>query len=117
MSDWDQIKQDVEDNDNVLTVNMERLRDAYGVGRLGVNVVSKISGELAGLGLGHIPETLPTYQHEQVRLYKKGTRVGDTIDMILSPGQKKDQTIAERFSEDGPDYAHIVEQVRELVAE
>ena len=117
MSDWGQLKSEVEENGNVLTVSMERLRDALGAGKLGVNVRSNISKELAGMGLGHVPEELPAYQHEQVRLYKRGTQVGGTIETVLSPGQKKDQTIAERFGEEQPDYASIVDQIRELVAE
>ncbi|HWO99316.1 MAG TPA: hypothetical protein VNL74_01650 [Methylococcus sp.] len=117
MATWDEIKQDIENNGNVLTINMEVLRDAIGAGKLGVNVRNDISRALAGMGLGHIPQVLPTYQHEQVRLYKRGTAVGELIDTVLTPGQQNDQKLVERLGEEQPDFAAIVQQIRELVAE
>lgn len=117
MANWDDIKTDVEKNGNVLTVTMVQLRDAYGAGKLGIHVRDKISSTLAGLGLGHVPVVLPTYQHELVRLYKKGTPVGDLIETVLTPGGQNDARLREKFIGDGIDYAAIVQKVRELVAE
>jgi len=117
MANWDDIKAAVENNGNVLTVTMEQLRDAYGAAKLGVHVRDAISSTLAGLGLGHVPVVLPTYQHELVRLYKKGTPVGDLIETVLTPGGQNDARLSEKFSGDGIDYAAIVQKVRELVAE
>jgi hypothetical protein len=99
MANWDDIKTDVEKNGNVLTVTMEQLRDAYGAGKLGIHVRDKISSTLAGLGLGHVPVVLPTCQHELVRLYKKGTPVGDLIETVLTPGGQNDARLREKFSE------------------
>ena len=88
MTDWNAIKGAVEKNGNVQTVTMEQLRDANGAAKLGVHVRDAISST-AGLGLGHIPQVLPTNQHELVRLYKKGTPVGDWISAVLTPGGQK----------------------------
>lgn len=115
--DWSQVKETVERNGNVFTFSMETLRDAHGAGKLGVHVREEISQRLAGIGLGHVPTILPSYQHEQVRLYKKGTPVGLLVDMVLAPGEQNDKALAEKFASAGPDYAAIVEKIRELVAD
>lgn len=117
MVSWDEIKDNVEKNGDVLTVTMELLREAHGAGKLGVNVRTEISKALAGMGLGHIPEDLPSYQEEQVRLYKHGTHVGDLIATVLAPGEPNDKKLVERLGDRAPDYADIVQSIRELVAE
>jgi hypothetical protein len=117
MADWNSIKQDVENNGNVLTVTMESLRNVMGVGKLGIYVRQDISKTLAGMGLGHIPDPLPSYQHEQVRLYKRGTPIGDLIETVLAPGPQNDTKLSEQFGGAQPDYASIITQIRELVAE
>ena len=113
---WDDIKANVENNGNVLTVTMERLRDAHGVAKLGVHVRDNISSELAGIGLGHVPQELPAYQHELVRLFKYGTPVGELIATVLTPGEQADGKLSEQFEGD-VDYSEIVRKIRELVAE
>lgn len=117
MADWDELKKLVEQNGNVLTVTMEQLRDAAGAGKLGVHVRAEVSRTLAGMGLGHIPQELPSYQHELVRLYKQGTPVGELIATVLAPGQQNDDKLSGQVAGGGPDYAAIVKRIRELVAE
>lgn len=114
---WTEIKEQVEKNGNVWTVTMDVLRDAHGAGKLGVHVREEISQSLAGMGLGHVPSVLPSYQHEQVRLYKKGTPVGLLIDTVLALGEQNDTALVERVASSGPDYAAIIQKVRELVAD
>jgi hypothetical protein len=114
---WDDIKKSVEDAGNVLTVTMEELREACGAGRLGIHVRSTISSTLAGMGLGHVPQDLPINQHDSVRLYKRGTPVGEFIETVLKPSQMGDRILAEKFSDQGPDYASVIEAIRALVAE
>lgn len=116
MATLNDIKDQVERNNNLLTVTMEQLREAHGAGRLGVHVRDEISQILAGMGLGHVPQELPNYQHELVRLYKRGTPVGQIIEVVLMPGEQHDRVLIERFSTQGPDYAAIIEKIRELVA-
>lgn len=113
----EEVKSLVENNEGIVTVTMQTLRDTVGKDKLGVNVRKDISSKLAGVGLGHIPRTLPKYQTETVRLYKKGTAIGDLIDIVMSPGEDNDTKIKELFSEESRDYASIVEQIRELVSE
>ncbi len=117
MANWDGIKAKVEANDNVCTVIMSELRDATGKDKLGVHVRTEISKTLAGMGLGHIPQELPSYQHESVRLYKRGTPVGDLIEIVMIPGESNDLKLKEQFPQQTVDYARIIEQIRELVAE
>ena len=113
---FDKIKEQVEKNGNVRTFTMDVLRNAHGSSKLGVNVRADISHILAGIGLGHVPQELPSYQHEQVRLYKRGTPVGQIIESVLSPGEQNDTTLSERFGNQSPDYAVIIAKIRELVA-
>lgn len=120
MDDWDaikEIKEEVENNGNVLTVTMERLRNAHGSAKLGVHVRTEISSQLAGLGLGHVPKSLPTYYHEQVRLYKRGTPVGDLIETVLASGEQNDKKLVDELGESDVNYAAVIEQIRELVSE
>lgn len=117
MTSWESIKAAVEENGNVQTLTMEVLRNALGAGKLGVRVRDEIGQILAGMGLGHVPQELPSYQHEQVRLYKRGTPVGELIETVLKPGELNDQRIVQTCGESGTDYAAIVIKVRELVAE
>lgn len=117
MSDWDSIKAEVENNGNVQTVTMETLRNAHGSSKLGVNVRAEIGSRLAGMGLGHVPKSLPTFQHEPVRLYKRGTPAGDLIETMLAPGEQNDRKLVEQLGESDVKYAEVIEQIRDLVAE
>ncbi|MDQ3507744.1 MAG: hypothetical protein M3494_06990 [Actinomycetota bacterium] len=69
------------------------------------------------MGLGHVPQELPLFQHEQVRLYKRGTQVGDLIETVLAPGELNDKKLIDQIGDATDDYATIVEKIRELVAE
>lgn len=117
MASWDEVKQIVEKNGNVVTLTMEQLREAHGAARLGVNVREEISSALAGMGLRHVPEVLPSYQNEQVRVFKNGTPVGDLIATVLMPGQQNDSKLVSQFAQKGVDYASILQKIKELVAD
>lgn len=117
MSKWDEIKNKVEENDNILTLSMIELRDALGKDKLGVHVRAAISNKLAGMGLGHIPIDLPGSQDELVRLYKRGTPLGELIEIVLAPGETNDRKLKEIFGAEKIDYASIIEKIRELVSE
>ena len=114
---YSEVKKRVEQAQGVLTVGMGELRDAADAGRLGVNVRSKIARGLAGIGLGHIPAELPNDQNAQVRLYDKGSQVGELVERVLRPGAEDDMVLRELFGEDKADYATIVQQIRDLVSE
>lgn len=114
---WDEIKEQTEKNGNVRTFSMDTLKEAHGAGRLGVNVRAEIDQALAGIGLGHVPTELPSSQNEQVRIYKRGTPVGQLIEMVLAPGELNDKALVDRVGMQGPDYAAIIQKIRELVGE
>jgi len=117
MTDWDSIKAAVENNGNVHTVTMETLRNAHGSAKLGVHVRTDITSQLAGMGLGHVPKSLPTSQDQPVRLYKRGTPVGDLIEAVLAPGEQNDNKLVEQLGESDVKYAEIIDQIRDLVGE
>lgn len=103
-----------QDANNPSTIEMLSLREAYGAKRLGVHVRKNISKELAGLGLGHYPPSLPDDQTERVRVYKLGSPVANLIGAVLKPTESNDDVI--RSSVQGED-TELIEQIRELVCE
>lgn len=119
MASWDRIKAAVEKNDGVLTVTMEKLRKVHGAKKLGKQVCSQISKGLSGMGLCHIPDVIPSSQEELVRLYKRGTTIGDFIATALAPGKVNDKKLVARFGDEDVDvdYGAMIESIRELVAE
>lgn len=96
------------------TVQMEGLRDAFGVKRLGIHVRTQISNRLKGYGLGHFPAELPLYQEDYVRVYKLGSPVAELIQAVLQPSPDHDEKIRRAG---GGDAEAILEQVRALVCE
>jgi len=93
---------------------MEVLRDAHGAAKLGVHVRKSISDNLAAHGLGHLPAELPTYQHEEVRLYRLGTGIADTINAVLHPTEAGDQVLRQSAGSTAQD---VLRRVREIVCE
>ena len=114
---WDEIKQEVEAHGGVRTMAVDTLREAHGAGKMGVHIRGQISSQLAGMGLGHVPRELPNYSHDTVRIYKRGTPAGNLIEAVLETGEGNDRKIVEQTSVSGQDFAEVVRQIRELVAE
>lgn len=114
----EELRDQVEKNDGVVTVRMEEVRDAYQAGRLGVHVRSNISKRLRGLGLGHFPleaddgEPMPYRQSAPVRIYKLGSPVADLIDAVLDPGDEHDEELREAATASS---SEIIDRIRELV--
>jgi hypothetical protein len=118
MATWKEIKESVNASGNVLTVTMGDLRDATGSGKLGSGVVADIRNTLAGLGLGHVPQDLTTEQSQPVRLYQKGSPVGELIDLVLMVGEPNDAQLRERFSRQPSDHAaRTLARIRQLLTE
>jgi len=110
----DELEEFVSTNENVITLAMVKIRDAYGASKLGVNVRENIKNELTKRGLGHYPSELPVYQYEKVRLYKKGSSVGLLIDAVLEPMEQNDVLIRSRTNESD---SETLRKIRELVEE
>jgi len=127
MASMEEIKENVENNGNVLTLSMKELRDACGFKKLGSDVCKKIAQNLADIGLGHVPKELPNSQDEPVRLYTRNTKVGQLIERVVSPNKQHDLTLLENFGTQGSDsdkiikqnkeYAATIQKIRELVAD
>jgi hypothetical protein len=94
--------------------SMEQLREAYEAGRLGTHVRTGISDKLAEHGLGHLPGELPSYQHEEVRLYSVGKSAGKIIEAVLRPSQQGDGLLREVASTDARE---TLQKVRELICD
>lgn len=80
---YDKLAKEIEANGNIMTVEMGRLRDCHGAGKLGVNVVSNIQEELDARGIGHYPVELGYNQWEKAKLFKKGTAVANLVGSVL----------------------------------
>lgn len=112
---YDDLRDQVTDSGGLLVTTMEVLRDVHGAGKLGVHVRKAIDGKLAAHGLGHLPGgELPTYQHEEVRLFRLGTPIADTISAVLYPSEGGDQVLRQSAGSQAQD---VLKQIRELVCE
>lgn len=110
-----------EENGNLITATLLELREALGYNRLGVRVLGYIADGLDSEGLGYFPvwvlngdENSAPRAGDMVRVFKKGTAVGDVITAVLEPTNKGDERLRETA---GGDAADTLKRVRELVAE
>lgn len=110
----DVLREKVRANNDLMTCTMLELREAFGAGKLGVHVRKGISDALHSAGLGHVPEELPTYQHEPVRVYRLGSPVAELITAVLRPSDAGDARLREAA---GGDDARILQQIRQLVCD
>lgn len=108
-----ELKQKVEENQNVLTVKMEVLRDMVNAKRLGVHVCSEISRTLQREGLSHFPTKLPADDASQeARIYRQGTPVAELINATSQPGKQGD-TVLRDLAEGSAQ--ELLDEVRALV--
>lgn len=117
-ANWDELRTTVEQKGNILTVNMDDLKNLQNVKKLGKNVCKDISESLKREGIFHVPEELPTHKDDKVRLYRKDTKIGKLIESVIVPGKKNDEYLATLFPEESQecnDYKKIVTQIKELV--
>jgi hypothetical protein len=108
------VRRAVENSQDVLTVSMENLRDAYGASKLGKIVVENISKALKGQGLGHYPNPLPNYQEGAARIYKIDSHVGQIIEAVFEVGDANDAIL--RQATEGEANA-LIQKIRELVCD
>lgn len=85
----------VECNGGVLSLSMDKVRDAFGSGRLGSTIRAEISAKLKRLGLAHMPRELPNYQEQWIRLYLRKSRVGRLIAASRHIGTEADRRLRE----------------------
>lgn len=119
MSDnkWNDIKSRVDENGGVITLLAAELREAQGAGRLTERINRAIHDSLAARGLGHVPldvECMPTYQHEEVRVYDRTSSIGRVIEAAHRPGDEEDERLREAIDAEA---VTLLSQIRDLVAE
>ena len=114
MAGFDELRKDVEANENVMTVRMDELRNEAGQRRLGRHVASDISNQLRRRGLHHTPTELPVDATREVRLYVLGTPVAEVIEAVLEPGEEGDQKLRALA---GGESGEILQRIRALVCE
>jgi len=84
---FDQIKSHVVENGGAKRVQMRRLRDAGGYGKLGKHVARAITESLKNRGLGHLPLELPLSQNAHVTVYEIGSLPGKLVLAVTRPSK------------------------------
>jgi hypothetical protein len=110
---YDDLPDAVRANKGVLKLDMGALRDMQGAGKLGIYVRKDISKNLSDRGLGHFPEDLPVYQHEEVRVFERDSRIGRIVNAVLHPNAAGDKELRGLDGDD--DDRDLLDQVRKLV--
>jgi hypothetical protein len=110
---YDELAKHVQDQGHIAVFDMGILRDLEGAGKLGKYVRSAISKSLGSHGLGHFPEDLPIYQHEEVRVFRRDSPVGRVVDAVLHPSANGDAVL--RVLTDNDDHERL-EQIRQILA-
>lgn len=111
MTTYDELVANVDSNGGLHRATMEELRDAHGASKLGVHVRSAIRSELASRGLGVLPNELPSYQHEEVRVFRLGSPIADIVNAVVTPSASGDMLLREV----GGHEAEVLNKIRELV--
>lgn len=108
----DELADLVEDSGNLITCVMSQLRDAAGWDRLTARIADDIENKLAQKALGAFPSPLPQSRRAEVRVYRKGTKLGNLVEAVLEPADHRDELLRVTA---GRDSDEIVEQIRRLV--
>ena len=112
-STLEELREVVEQNENILTVPMWKVRNAYGAERLKVHIRSGIHEALEGLGLAHMPREIPDDQHDMLRVIKKGTHVAKLIAAVRRVGDPDDDQVIRDAV--GGDAKATLQEIREMV--
>lgn len=79
---WNDIIAQLSNNNGVIVMTMEALRDIDGYGRLGANVRHNIARKLGSLGVGFLQKELPTEASSHVLLFRLGTPAAQVIEAV-----------------------------------
>lgn len=79
---WEELRAVVVGHHGVYRIPMGVLREIGGFGRIGTNVRQTLSSKLAGIGLGHLPAELPSYQDREVLLFQYGTPAAEVVAAV-----------------------------------
>jgi hypothetical protein len=112
---YEELDETVKAQSDILTCDMGVLRDMHGAGKLGTHVVANISDELERRGLGHYPTELPVNQWEKVKIYRRGSQVGNFIRALGSFETKDDDLLRSLTGKNSPN--EVLKKIRELVCD
>jgi len=104
--------ENIDDAGGILLTTMGVLRDVYGADKLGVHIRRAIKDQLKSHGIGTLPEELPTYQHEAVRLFRLGSPIEAVISAVLHPSENGDETLRRTA---GSYAQEVLNKIRQLV--
>jgi hypothetical protein len=127
---WNDLKEEVLKHGGILTIEMSKFKHILDVKKLGVLVRGEIEETLDEMKLGHIPEDIPSYQDEQVRLYCKeiadlsdvwtlGIKTDVKLRQIYNSGKhtENSQNTIEQYEIKIAEYEEIIEKIRGLISE
>lgn len=114
LTSYDALRKQVEADSGLYTTTMEELREIEGAGRLGQHVRAAISGNIGANGMGHLPEVLPAYQQQEVRIFRLGTPLADVVGAVLTPSTPGDQVLRQVGTADAQE---VIKKIRQLVCE
>jgi hypothetical protein len=114
LNSYDDLKSLLSENQDVITLEVGKLRDLYGADRLGILVRENISRQLASKGIGHYPPHLPDRQNELVRLYVLGSPVDELIKAVRTVGPTHDTLLRNLVAGNGN---RILDRIKELLTE
>src|SRR5689334_2753594 len=106
------LAREVAENGGVLSVTMERLRNACGYERVGPHVVDRMAEKLRLKGINHLPRMLPMDRTRLVRLYDSKTPAGALIKAVVRPGLSNDEKIVSLASSNA---AETLRKISELL--
>jgi hypothetical protein len=112
IDNFDQLADLVEDDDLVV-VQMQNLRAAAKWDRLTMGALDAITDELRQRALGVYPG-LTQNRHEEVRVYRIGTPIGNLVESVIKPSDQGDKRLREAATNSGQE---LIRKIRGLVCE
>lgn len=107
----------VEDEGDLTTFTLGKLREALDYSKLGPRVLKAIDEALAGAGLGYFPRSVlentdSPRAADVLRVYRKGSTLGSIIDAVLFPSTAGDDTLRGAAEDDA---RATLEKIRTLL--
>ncbi|RIK08225.1 MAG: hypothetical protein DCC49_09180 [Acidobacteria bacterium] len=104
---------DLVQDEGLAVVQMHSLRTAAKWDRLTARTLEAIKDELRKRALGVYPG-LSEDRHDEVRIYKIGTPLGNLIESVINPSEQGDRRLQEAATNSAQE---LIRQIRVLVCE
>ena len=119
MANFRKLSDDVGNNGDIKVVNLGELRSELGYDRLGRAVLATIANELESVGLGYFPKSVIDENDyprmtDTLRVFRKGSALGQIAQGVLSPTIKGDDVLRQAAA---GDTGEILKKIRLLVCE